>query len=357
VTRDKDRAIGAFVGAAIGDAMGGPVEGNHAARIRRLVGEINGLLPYQKPYSLSDPHPGYALRTDAGSVTDDTFIRADFTRFYLDTRPPRTPGMLVEWMLDNADFSQWWPPVIEGLERVKRGEATAENGGLTFFQGGGLGWWTPIGILHAGDPEGAALETRNMSRIWKAPLEQDLSGAVQAGVAEGMREGASAESVVEAILGVCGPLARKLVERAVEIARDARGVSDLADKLYHAVLMPELKDRHEKEPPREVDAPVPPVLKPLDDSDEQYMSSFVAEQVPVAVAAFVYGRSEPRRAMPAACMIGRDADSTATTVGSWVGALHGESGLPKEWADRVCEVNLGEVDIRSLAERLWALPA
>ena len=26
-------------------------------------------------------------------------------------------------------------------------------------------------------------------------------------------------------------------------------------------------------------------------------------------------------------MLGQDADSTATTVGSWAGALHGESGL------------------------------
>lgn len=60
--------------------------------------------------------------------------------------------------------------------------------------------------------------------------------------------------------------------------------------------------------------------------------------------------------IPATVMFGRDADSTATTVGGWVGALHGESGLPKEWVDTVCEVNAREIDIRGLAERLASAP-
>ena len=134
-----DRAMGAYIGAAIGDAMGGPVECNHAARIKRLVGEITGLLPYAKPYTLIDLHPGYALRPDAGAVTDDTYIRGDFTRFYLQTRSPRTPDVLAKWLLENADFSQWWGPAVEALRRVKRGEVSAEEGGMTYRQGGGIG--------------------------------------------------------------------------------------------------------------------------------------------------------------------------------------------------------------------------
>ncbi len=51
---------------------------------------------------------------------------------------------------------------------------------------------------------------------------------------------------------------------------------------------------------------------------------------------------------------GRDADSIATTVGSWVGALNGESGLPTDWVETVCRVNLVEIDIRKLAEDLLA---
>ena len=101
---------------------------------------------------------------------------------------------------------------------------------------------------------------------------------------------------------------------------------------------------------------MPPVVNPLEDSEGAYASCFFAEQVPISIAAFVYGNGDPRIAIPVTCMIGRDADSTATTVGSWVGALHGESGLPKEWVDAVCQVNMGEIDIRGLAEELYSLP-
>ena len=38
-----------------------------------------------------------------------------------------------------------WAPAIEGLRRVERGEVSAREGGLTYMQGGGIGWWTPVG--------------------------------------------------------------------------------------------------------------------------------------------------------------------------------------------------------------------
>ena len=157
------------------------------------------------------------------------------------------------------------------------------------------------------------------------------------------------------MLAHCGPLAQKLLQRAIDIGRAANSVPDLADKLYQTALMPELELRHEEEPPRAVDGPLPPRREPLPDSDERYMSSFFAEQAPFAVAAFVYARGDPRVAIPTAVMLGRDCDSTATTVGGWVGALHGESGLPAEWVETVCEVNMQEIDIRGLAEALYAL--
>jgi ADP-ribosylglycohydrolase len=348
----RDRVLGAYIGAAIGDAMGGPIECSHAARIRRVVGEITGLLPYQASYRMVPKlGPGYALHEAAGSVTDDTFIRADFTRFFLETVAPRTPRMLADWLSAHANFDWWWPPIVEGLRRVERGEVTPEEGGDTFLQGGGIGWWTPVGILHAADPAGADAEASDLCRIWKAPLERDLLGAVQAGLAEGLRVGATADSVVEVVLGHCGPLATRLLERAIDLARQATSVPDLVDRLYRHVLMPPLAFDGGPEPPREVDAPLPPVIEPVDDSDGFYTTCYFAEQIPLSMAGFVYARGEPD-AIRVTAMLGRDADSTSTTVGSWVGALCGESGLPTDWVAPVCRVNMDEIDIRALAERL-----
>jgi len=349
---NRDRVLGAYIGAAIGDAMGGPVEGNHAARIRRTVGDITGLLPYHKPWRIIEElHAGYALHEAPGTITDDTFIRADFTRFFLETPAPRTPRVLGNWLLANANFDWWWGPAVEALRRVERGEVSAEEAGDTYLQGGGIGWWTPLGILHAGDPAAADAEARRLCRIWKAPLERNLLGAVQAGLAEGLREGATADTLVETVLSFCGPLAKALLTRAIEIAEAARSVQDLATRLYDKVLMPPMAFDGGPEPPRAIDAPLPPVIDPLADSDSMYITCYFAEQIPLAMAGFVYALGEPD-AIPVTVMLGRDADSTSTTVGSWVGALHGESGLPAEWVGPVCEANLREIDIRALATSL-----
>jgi hypothetical protein len=321
----------------------------HAARIRRFHGAISTLLPYEKPPGLIDLQPGYAVRPEAGAVTDDTFIRGDFTRFFIETRPPRTPQMLASWLADNADFDKWWDPMIEPLRRVERGEAAAEEAGLDNPQGGGAGWWTPIGIIHAGDPGKAAAETRRLCQIWKAPLEQDLLAGVQAGLADGQRSGATVESVLEAMLAECGPLATALLERGVEIGRSARSGDDLVEQLYARCLVGEA--------PIEADAPMPAGLEPLDYTDDFYATILFAEQIPLAMAAFVFADGDPARAIPQAAMIGRDADSIATTVGSLAGGLCGERGLSREWVDTVCAVNREEIDIRGLADQLLTVEA
>jgi hypothetical protein len=151
-----------------------------------------------------------------------------------------------------------------------------------------------------------------------------------------------------ALLAECGPTATKLVDRAARIAGEAQDFEDLTETLYENVLI--------ADPPIEADDPLPPSVEPLPDSDEVYVESYFAEQVPLAVAAFLFEQGEPA-AICTACSLGRDADSVATLVGSWVGALHGEPGLPAEWVETVCAANMGELDLRDLAERIAALRA
>ena len=342
---NKNKTLGAYIGAAIGDAMGGPVECSHAGRIKRLAGEITGFLPYNGEYSLlKAPTAGYALRTNAGAVTDDTFIRGDLTRYYVQSRPPRSPETFARWLLANADFTMWWRPAVTALERIKRGEVSAQEGGLVHTPGGGVGWWTPVGILFAGEPEEAFNEARRMCTIWKDPLEQDLLAAVQAGVAAGMAENSSTESVVDALLRYCGPLSRKFLERGIHVANQAGGTSDLIHRLYKSVLVG-------TQPPFD-SYELPEPLPYLEDSDDVYTSALLCEQVPLAVAAFVHGDGNPEIAIPLAVACGRDCDTTATTVGAWCGAIRGETGLPGDWVRTVCEVNMPEIHIRQLAETL-----
>ena len=311
----KDRAMGAFLGAAIGDAMGGPVENMSAEEIKKVYGSIKGFLPYSKDHIGA----GMALHPEPGSITDDTYIRVDITRFYLGTEPPRTPRMLVDFLLENANFSNWWEPAVNALKRISEGKVSAEEGGMTHEPGGGGAWWTPVGIVNAGNPLKAATEIRNLCRPWKGILEQDILAAVHAGTAEAQREKATCDSVVNVILDTCSTEAKKLMQRAAEIGYQAKSSDELIRNLYKHCLV---------------------------------SSILFAEQQPLALAAFVFGKGEPERAILQCVMIGRDCDSTASNVGGWCGGLHGESELPKAWVETVCQVNRCDFDLRELGEKL-----
>ena len=339
--------------------MGGPIEGKHWKFIRKHVGEIKGLLPYAKPYCTSELHAGYAIHPEAGCITDDTFIRKDMTKFFLEVKPPRTTDMLVDWLLKNAELDVQWPDImVRALHRVKSGEVTADECGKTFKQGGGIGWWSPLGIIYAGNSEKAAEVGRYLSGIWKAPLEKDFVAAVVAGGAEAVKDNATFESVVNAIYSQCGPLATYLLKRAQDVAEKASGIWDLCERVYNTLLLPandsySYRNIMPTDPTIEVNGPIPSHIEPTD-TDGGYANCFFAEQVPLAFASFVYAKGKIE-AIPVCVNLGRDNDTTATAVGAWVGGLNGENKLPKDWVDKICEVNKGEMDIRDLAEKIYML--
>lgn len=362
----RDKKMGAFLGAAIGDAMGGPVESSHYKRIQKVCGRITGLVEYNGHYMLQERmqrpggpfHPGYALHPNPGSITDDTFCRKDICRFYLETKPERTPEMLADWLLANGELDTQWPPwMVRALRWVQEGKVKASECGNTFKQGGGIGWWTPLGIFFAGDPDGAARETRKLSAIWKAPLERDLGAAVVAAVAEGCKADATWESMVGAMLRQCGPCATALLNRSIRVAGEASDNWDLARRIYAEMLMHEtagLLEITPVDPPTATDAPLPRVHGHLDYTDDAYTTYFWAEQIPIALAAFVFGKGTPE-SLPICINIGRDCDTTGTTIGAWLGALHGTKYLPQEWIEQVCSANEKEMNLMDLAEGILSV--
>ncbi|WP_158655152.1 ADP-ribosylglycohydrolase family protein [Flavivirga eckloniae] len=339
----KDRAAGCYFGAAIADAMGGPPEFIHYKRRERDFGWVKGFLEYKTPPGHGTIGPGYALHTRAGSITDDTFIRADCTRFYLNVKPPYTAHKMAHYFLKNADFSNWWTVAVKALRRVESGEVSAEDAGFKHQQGGGGAWWQPVSILNAGDPLAASNEVSNLCRIWKAPLERDILSSVVAGQAAAYKKGSTVDSVINAVLDDSGPLAKKLFERALDIAKKANSPQELYKNLYAKAMVDEVST--------EIDGPMP---KPMKDVyvEGGYGGVKFAEQQPWALAYFLYGNGDPEKTVLTAINGGRDSDSIASNAASWLGALYGESIWPKEWVDTVQEANLIEMDIRGLLDQL-----
>lgn len=337
----RSKALGCFMGAAIADAMGGPVETHHYKWIENHFPGFQGLLPYDKERL----KPGYALDEAPGSVTDDTFIRMDLAQYVLENDPPYTAASFAPWLMDNAVFSNWWRPAVEAVQKVSDGTVTAEDGGKKHRQGGGGGWWQPIAMLYAADPQKASAVTADMCRIWKAPLEQDILSSVVAGQAAAFLKGATIDSVVNAVIDDSGPLAKQLFTRAVEIAKQAKDPVDLYERIYNNLLVEVCTT--------EVDGPMPEREVPIDKLEGRYSGGILfAEQQPVALAYFVYGEGDPRKTLLTAVKGGRDADSIACNTAAWLGALHGNSVWPKDWIDTVQQANIKRIDLDKTGQEL-----
>jgi hypothetical protein len=199
-------------------------------------------------------------------------------------------------------------------------------------------------MLYAGDAKGAAAVTADLCRIWKAPLEQDILSSVVAGQAAAFKADATIDSVVDAVLGDSGPLAKKLFTRAVEIARKAKTRDELHATLYDHCLVTQCST--------EIDGPMPPHVEPQAYADGFYTGILFAEQQPLALAYFVYGQGDPKKTVLSAVKGGRDADSIATNSASWLGAMAGESVWPTKWLQTVQQANLARANLARTANDL-----
>lgn len=110
----EERAAGALVGAAVGDALGGPVEGwtpeqildRHGGRVHRIVG------PWHEDWRTARPIAPY--HKGDGHVTDDTLMTHALVRVYATVRDHldayAVAEHLVPDLMTNPAGSPSWRP-------------------------------------------------------------------------------------------------------------------------------------------------------------------------------------------------------------------------------------------------------
>ena len=188
--------------------------------------------------------------------------------------------------------------------------------------------FSPMGIINACNPRQAALEALHIgSFIHNGPSGfcRDGAAALSAAVAAAFSPDATVESVVAASVDYLMPRSAAVMKEAI------LGALDLAEEAGSYRRFRELYyERHLRE-----------------------IISDSRETVPAVIAIFKMAAGDPKQAILWGANFGRDADTIGTMVGGIVGALHGASGLPKEWMGKV-EAN-PDVDYRDLSPALAAL--
>ncbi|MEV0035819.1 ADP-ribosylglycohydrolase family protein [Streptomyces sp. NPDC050804] len=290
----RDRARGALLGLAVGDALGAPAENMRPSEIRRRWGRIEGFV------------------SDNPAGTDDTEY-AIFSGLLL----ARHGSALTVAHVEKA-WHHWLADLDEGpfrgagfsergtLENLRRGLAAPITAQHRHAWSDGLAMRAaPFGVFAAGRPrEAARLVAVDGS------VSHDGEGiyggrAVAAGVAAAMT-GAGPDSVIAAALSVV-PMdswtARTLRRGVVAARREYPDTLTLERAVRSSVVI-----------------------------GGYPWTDLAPEAVGLAFGAFAAARGDFRGSVLTAVNMGRDADTTAAVAGALAGAVSGACAIPPEWS-------------------------
>ncbi|WP_329534578.1 ADP-ribosylglycohydrolase family protein [Streptomyces sp. NBC_01450] len=334
-----ERITGALVGAAVGDALGGPVEGytpeqiveRHGGRIHGIVGPWNGDA-WRTARPIAPYHKG------DGHVTDDTLMTHALVRVYATVRDHLDAYAVAEHLVPDLMTGPRWIPELEAeaipLQRIFLAEKwlvarlhyghvePREAGTGNIVNCGAAMYMAPVGLVNAADPAGAYAEALDIAGAHQSSYGREAAGVFAAGVAAACAPGASPDSVVAACLSLAKDGTRSAIEAVCEVA--ARHTD------FESALIP-LRE----------------AVAPYDTVGPDYRSPSLAarrpsrlhaiEELPVALGMLVVSGGDYRHAVLGSVNYGRDCDSIATMSGALAGALGRE--VPHDWAKTVAEAS------------------
>ena len=324
----RDRAIGALYGLAIGDALGMPTQLMSRTGIAGRYGMIDRFRAADAWHPLAGGLP-------AGHITDDTEQAMLLARLLIEGHGHVAPGIfaraLVEWeddMRARGSLDLLGPSTKRAVRAVLDGEPLATAGRFGTTNGAAMRV-TPVGIIRTWQPIDIFVDLVAETSFVSHNTGVAIAGAaaVAAAVSAGI-DGANLEGAVEAAVGAAQVGAtRGYWVAAADVASRIRLAIDLAD-------------------PADVDGSLTRLYEIVG------TSLATQESVPAVFGILATFPDDPWSAVCAAASLGGDSDTVAAMAGAIGGALHGTAGYPAEARETVATVN--SLDLEPVADRLLA---
>ncbi|MEW1775805.1 ADP-ribosylglycohydrolase family protein [Streptomyces sp. NPDC086777] len=334
-----DRITGALVGAAVGDALGGPVEGyspdqileRHGGRVHGIVGPWNGDA-WRTARPIAPYHKG------DGHVTDDTLMTHALVRVYDRVRDHLDAYTIADHLVPDLMNNPRWIPELETetiplhriflaekwlATRLHYGHADPREAGVgNIVNCGAAMYMAPVGLVNAANPQAAYAEALDVAGAHQSSYGREAAGVFAAAVAAATAPGATPDCVVGVCLSVAKDGTREAIERVCETAAHH---SDFESALV----------------------PLREAIAPYDTVGPDYRSPSLGarrpsrlhaiEELPVALGMLMVADGDYRHAVLGSVNYGRDCDSIATMAGAISGALG--SPVPEDWSKRVAEAS------------------
>lgn len=347
----EDRTAGCLVGAAVGDALGGPVEGWTPEQIvERHGGRVHGIVgPFYDDWRTARPIAPY--HKGDGHVTDDTLMTHALVRVYEQVRDHLDAYAVADHLVPDLIGNPRWIPELEAealplqriflaekwiVARIHYGHIDPREAGVgNIVNCGAAMYMAPVGAVNAGNPAVAYAEALDVAGAHQSSYGREAAGVFAATVAAAFAPGATPRTVVDEALAVAKDGTRDAIEAVCEVAAG------------HADFEGALK-------------PMRAAVAPYDTVGPEYRQPSLGarrpsrlhaiEELPVALGMLLIGDGDFRHTVLGSVNYGRDCDSIATMSGAIVGALGGESTVPTEWSGEVARAS--RLDLRTPAHTL-----
>ncbi|PAU75172.1 ADP-ribosylglycohydrolase family protein [Halomonas salipaludis] len=330
----RERALGAFHGLALGDALGMPTQSLSRAEIIGGFGTIAALVDAHSDQPIAPNMP-------AGSITDDTEQAILVADLLIEGRgriaPIALANRLIAWedrMRERGSLDLLGPSTKRAIELIVAGTSPHEAGRFGATNGAAMRI-TPVGIAFDIDDEERLLEA--VCEASCVTHNTNLGIASAAAVAAAISAGLNGASPREALdAGV------RLAERAEAYGFWIAGALIAPRITWARKLVRNCDDRE--------------VIEQIHD----LVGTSVAAQESV-VAAFALAEwaeqanERPQRVLCLAASLGGDTDTIAAMLGAMLGACHGLNALPARWVKQVCDVN--GLALEPLVDQLLVLRA
>jgi ADP-ribosylglycohydrolase len=301
-----DRLAGTLLGTALGDALGLPAEGMSARAIARRFGRIER----------------FHLLGRTGFVSDDTEQAALVAQSLA-----RYPDDVEQCVSDfRRALLGWFCRLSWGI-----GRATVVAC-LRIALGA-----RPSGIPSAGN--GAAMRAAIVGAFFRdEPRKREQFGRAIAQVTH--RD----IRAVEGALYVAEMAAACACYPYVECHVTSASLTACYQEAMHSIHEPPLRAATERagELARQG-------IDTLKAAEELKTTGFILHTVPFATFCFLRYGDDPSRALAEAISAGGDTDSIGAILGAWLGALHGEPGLPVQLVTQIHDGPFGPTHLRALA--------
>ena len=334
-----ERITGALVGAAVGDALGGPVEGHSPEQItERHGGLIHGIVGPWDGDRWRTARPLAPYHKGDGHVTDDTLMTHALVRVYAAVRDHLDAYAVAERLVPELIEHPRWIPELEAealpLQRVFLAEKwlvarlhyghvdPREAGAGNIVNCGAAMYMAPVGLVNAAHPAGAYAEALDVTGAHQSSYGREAAGVFAAAVAAACAPGATPDSVVAACLSLAKDGTRAAIETVCETAARYTDFESALRPLRRAVAPYDTVGPDYRAP--SLGARRPSRLHAI-------------EELPVALGMLVVSGGEYRHAVLGSVNYGRDCDSIATMAGALTGALG--SPVPDDWAKTVAEAS------------------